>query len=75
MKKRVKGKFLGTYPCVACGKKVRVYGWLPEGVQCAGCFRRALVEEHAMRSEHQFTAARESHGTTRAVARHGPCKT
>jgi hypothetical protein len=30
----LRGEFLGTYPCCACGKKVRVYDWLPEGVLC-----------------------------------------
>jgi ribosomal protein S27E len=70
MKKRAKGKFLGTHPCAACGKKVRVYDWLPESVQCAGCFRRTLAEEQRMQdaggSERRFTPARESRETTRA---------
>lgn len=29
--------FIGTYPCVVCRKRVRVYGWLPEAPLCRKC--------------------------------------
>lgn len=37
-------KFIGTFPC-PCGKRVRVYGTLPQRVQCATCEERTLKEE------------------------------
>jgi hypothetical protein len=29
--------FLGTYKCVLCGCRVRIYDWLPEPVLCSKC--------------------------------------
>lgn len=36
--------FLGVYPC-ACGKRVRVYDWLPSQVLCAKCKREVAKQE------------------------------
>lgn len=30
-------EFIGTYPCAVCGKRVRIYGWLPTCVLCTRC--------------------------------------
>jgi len=33
------GEFIGTYKCMACSKRVRVYDWLPQMILCSGCTR------------------------------------
>lgn len=33
-------EFLGTYACMACGCRVRVYDWLPSQVLCAKCSKK-----------------------------------
>ena len=37
--------YLGKYPCGACGKKIRVYDWLPESVLCAACKKEIRAQE------------------------------
>jgi len=41
-------EFIGTYPCVVCTKKVRVYDWLPQCVLCVRCNQEADRMEKAM---------------------------
>lgn len=43
--------FLGTYPCAICGKRVRVYGWLPEAILCASCTRERDRQEACSQSK------------------------
>lgn len=42
----MKRDFLGTYRC-HCGKRVRVYGWLPEAILCASCTLEIERQEKA----------------------------
>jgi hypothetical protein len=43
-KRRARADFLGTHKCI-CGKRVRVYGWLPECPLCARCAARIQAQE------------------------------
>lgn len=36
---RASRAFIGLFQCMACGKSVRVYDWLPQQVLCATCFK------------------------------------
>jgi len=42
-------RFLGTYRCVDCGCRVRVYDWLPEAVLCRKCETKLARQEEAAR--------------------------
>lgn len=42
-------EFIGTYACMACGCKVRVYDWLPLMILCAACARREHENEDRTR--------------------------
>ena len=41
--------FIGTYRCMSCGCRVRVYDWLPAMLLCAKCGR----EEHRREQKEQ----------------------
>ncbi len=41
--------YIGTYPCVVCTKKVRVYDWLPQCVLCTQCEKEADELEERMK--------------------------
>lgn len=50
--------FLGSYPCAVCGRRVRIYGWLPTCVLCAQCTREtarseATAEDHEDHEAHE----------------------
>lgn len=46
-------KFIGTYPCFGCPKKVRVYEQLPECVLCVTCQVDIQRQESNAESAHE----------------------
>jgi len=49
--------FIGTYKCMACPTRVRVYDWLPSMLLCAECARQeARNEERSAVSDATFGA-------------------
>lgn len=45
--------YIGTYPCFACMRRIRVYDWLPDCVLCVKCRSDVERQEELARDQNE----------------------